>query len=269
MRIRRLVSIVVYILLFFGCIAGLNVLTGGFRSDPETNIPDYHAMQMEAEHFSRLYLDWDKPLDQRQKEMGEIAPSVVPYLVSGKQSVEYVESGTPYFSGNRAYVDVTAITRIVAKVEEKEEEVSRRYKLTVFFVPAGGGEYVVERMPLQTILPATGDPRPVMDKMQETAASSIKPTLQVFLPALLSGDLRSVQTLLKPDSQIVAYKGEYEFLSIQDVRIREPSNVDLADYAVDIVMKVNDVQIGQETSLQVYLWVKQEGEKYYVVRANV
>ncbi|MFD2328845.1 conjugal transfer protein [Cohnella sp. GCM10020058] len=265
MRVRKGVTILIYVLVIFGAIGGCNVLLTPFRGQAAQTIVDHSGMQKAAEHFVRLYLAWDEPLEKRKIAMQEIAPSVTQYLVSGKQTVDYVESGTPYFSGERGYVDVSALTH--AKVEN--EEIARRYKLTVYFVADGAGGYVIERMPLIAIQPTQEDPRPVMTKEQETAANSIKPTLQVFLPALLSGDLRSVQTLLTDDSQIVPYDGEYKFLGIQDIRVRESSQPDKADYAVDVVLKVQDVQFQQTLSIQVYLWIKSSKEKYYVVRANV
>jgi hypothetical protein len=274
MKIRRTVQVVLYIFLFFGAISGCNVVTGAFRHQEVQVAPDYSALQRQAEYFTTLFLDWKKPLEERKTAMAEIAPSVVPYLVSGKQSVLFVEAGTPVFSGERVFVDVIATTRATAfvKVAEKEteQEVSRRYKLKVYFVSDGNGRYVVERMPLQNILPAAvNDPRPVMTEEQEAVATTIKPTLSVFLPALMSGDLRSVQTLLKTNTEIVPFHGEYEYLDIQDIRVRVPSDSKVADYAIDVVIKVKDVELKQSLSMQVYLWVKQEGDKFYIVRANV
>lgn len=268
MVIRRITSILLYVLLFFGAIAGCSVLTGSFGGGAQS-VPDYSGMQKSAEYFTRLYLDWEAPLEDRVKKMDEIAPSVSTYLVAGKQSVQYVEAETPYFSGGRGYVDVLAITKAVSKGEKENKEITRRYKLTVYFVPDGSGHYVVERMPLISLLPQQANPRPVMSKEQEVVAASVKPALEVFLPALLSGDLSSVQTMLLDDSEIVTYHGEYEYFGIEDIRIREPSNLRAADHAVDVVLEVRDVQLDQVLFIQVYLWMKENSNKFYIVRANV
>lgn len=267
--VRKTVSILLYICLFFAAITGCNTVVGLFSDNTVVTGPDYSGMQKAAERFSTLFMDWNKPLEERKKLMAVIAPTVVPFLVSGEQSVLYVETGIPYFSGARGFVDVKVWTTSEIIEDELKKDVTRKYLMSVYFVPDTVGGQVIEGMPLVSILPPDTDPRPIMNQEQETVKEGLKPTLEVFMPALLSGDLRSVQTLLKSDSQVVPYHGEYKLEEIQSIRVRDPSNPKLSDYAVDVVLKVEDVAMKQSLSIQVYLWIQVEGDKYYVVRANL
>ena len=266
---RKIIRIVIYVFLFFSVVTGCNSFLGIFRDNSNAVTPDYTGLQKKAEYFSTIFLDWNKPLDDRKEKMQIIAPTVVPYLVSGKQSVQYVEAGTPYFSKDLGYVDVNVIVKAIKSVDGEDNVIFRNYKLSVYFVNDTNGDFIVERMPLVSIVPITSEQTSGMDKEQRSAAINMEPTLEVFLPALLSGDLRSVQTLIRDNAQIVTFKGEYEFLAIKDINVRQPSSQKEADYAADVVLKVKDVELNQIVYIQVYVWVKEDGDKFYVVRANL
>ncbi|MGN7308695.1 hypothetical protein ACTHQ2_22395, partial [Bacillus subtilis] len=61
----------------------MNTIIGIFSKNEVQAVPDYSGMQKTAEFFMELYLDWSKPLEDRQMKMKQIAPGIVPYLVEG------------------------------------------------------------------------------------------------------------------------------------------------------------------------------------------
>lgn len=257
-------------MLFFSSIAGLNTFLSMFSREEIVQEKDYSNMQKTAEYFVSLYLNWSGSLEQRQLKMKQIAPIVVPYLIEGNQSVNFSRAlGLPYFSNDRGFVDVTAWTSIIQKDENGQKvSIPRKYNITVLFLRQEDGSYVIDNVPTLRI-----DKSKQEFALNKTESSKVAvvdmltPVLKVFLPAYLSGDMSTAQNLILPDSVINPQNGEYKFAEIESVRIRDTAEDTTNEYVADVNLTVIDTETKAKINILINMLVRQEGTKFYVIRA--
>ncbi|MGP3788232.1 conjugal transfer protein [Paenibacillus sp. 1A_MP2] len=267
---RKFAKYIVIVVLCFAAIAGLKTLFSIFTKEEVVQAQDYSNMQKTAEYFVTLYLNWVGPLEQRQLKMNQIAPSVVPYLIKGNQSVNFSRAvGLPYFSNDRGFVDVTAWTTITEKNELGEKiSVPRKYNITVLFLRQSDGTYVIDSVPTLRIDKSKQDfAKQENDASKNAVVDMLTPVLKVFLPAYLSGDMSTAQNLILPESTILSQNGEYSYVGIESVRIRETADNKTNEYVADVTVTVKDKETKATINILINMLVRQDETKFYVIRA--
>lgn len=266
--VRKGVRYAVIILLLVSAFTGLNTIIGIFSKNEVQAVPDYSGMQKTAEFFMELYLDWSKPLEDRQMKMKQIAPGIVPYLVEGEQTVNFLRSEKPYFSADRGFVDITIWTTIPEEDNGQQILIPRKYNSTVLFVRQSDGTYLIDSVPTLKINRNKSELVKVeTDSSKRAVEEMLTPILKVFIPAYLSGDMSTAQNLLLPESEIKAQQGDYAFVKIAGVRIRSTADDKLGEYVADVTVTVKDKQAKQSISILINMLVRQESTKFYVIKA--
>lgn len=269
MSVRKFTQWFMIALVFLGALGGVSALKSAFFHSEVVAAPDYSPMQKSAEYFMTLYLNWSGDLEDRQLKMKQIAPSIANFLTKGKQTVNFVSSGTPYFSKERGFVDVVVWTKIKSTNDQgKVVYYPRKYESTVLYALQEDGTYQIDSAPMLSIdRTMTKEKEQKLSASEQAVVSMIEPIFTVFIPAFLSGDMSTAQNLILPDSYIEPYAGEYKLKKIDNIRLRIPDGAKVGDYVADVTITVVDESLKQQMTMLLNLRVIQQGSNFYVLRA--
>jgi hypothetical protein len=271
--LRKLTSAFVWVLIALSALGGIGFVAniGKPTASGGGALGEYAEARALAEQFTAIYLTVDEHADDRRMRLAVIAPDASPLsskAVKESQQVEGVYAGNVYHSGARTIVEVEAWASTMKDVEVEPEKLERQrvlrhYQLTVYLEKDGQGKYFVSGLPIvrEQQLPKSSER--VMDEELVATRDAMMPTLQAVVPAVFKGDMHPVVNYLADETSINLYHGEFEFVAITNVWVRESAE---NEYIVDVDVEVRDSLLRNTQYIRLNTVMKMIEGKYYLER---
>ncbi|SIR71534.1 hypothetical protein SAMN05421578_1423 [Paenibacillus macquariensis] len=266
LKVRKVTSYVLMILIFLGAIGGLEVIFSNKNND---NKKEYADIQSFAEYVTKLYLTVDPELQSRKDQLRLTAPRMAEVLSVPKnirQWVQQVKAKEPdKYANDRYSVQVETWTVALKKVVKEGDKngglkyTPRRYTVDLDIVGDGSQGYIVSGLPKIKEIPV--NIREIEKVESPIDEKLLLPLLNNILPTVFSGNIDEVKNYLSENAEVKLFSGGYEFIKIIDTQIYES---DKDEYRILANVKVMDPVTETPIGLKITMDVIRTNDKFYI-----